>query len=196
MIMKKCPNCGQLNSDLATTCHSCHCNLDGATSSHNTSNHGTISNPNTTTSFYGNQTGNLNSPDTQNYNVPPNEYSGGQTSGTSGASTNKKNSNGVAGIAIVLLPFFILATIILGVMLSSAKDKQKKLEDNLNYYFSMAYEYKDKADFLDSYIVVSSDNKTYHTYDCSEWSSASFYAYNVDNAIGNGLKPCPYCIGN
>lgn len=55
--------------------------------------------------------------------------------------------------------------------------------------------YKKKADFLDEYIVFVQDDGTgyYHTYDCSKFTSSSFWAYNRSLAKSQGYKPCPHC---
>lgn len=56
---------------------------------------------------------------------------------------------------------------------------------------------KAKADFMDTYVVFVEDDHTsyYHTYDCSEFSKKTFWAYSRKLAEANGYKPCPVCGG-
>ena len=207
--MKKCPNCGQLNSDIATTCHSCHCNLNGTPSNNNTSTHGTVSSHNTTTSSYnnqsgnphsqygnqtgnpysayGNQTGNPYQSGTQPYNMPPNGYTGdqngGQNGGSAGGSTSKTPAN---SIVTFLAIGFAIATVFLGIALLNTKSELKTYDT-----------YKQKATILDSCVVFSSDYETYHTLDCQRWDHSSFCVGNPEllEALLE-MKPCQYCIGN
>lgn len=50
--------------------------------------------------------------------------------------------------------------------------------------------------FYDSYVVfvmLSSDNKYYHKYDCSDFTQKNFLAYSTKLAEANGYSPCPKC---
>ena len=57
--------------------------------------------------------------------------------------------------------------------------------------------YKKKADFLDSFIVFVQDDSTgyYHTYDCPNFTSSTFWAYNRALAKSQGYTACPKCGG-
>lgn len=59
-----------------------------------------------------------------------------------------------------------------------------------------AAKYKDKAAFLDKYVVfVMNDNsRRYHTYDCEEFTHSNFWTYSPKLAEAQGFKPCPKCI--
>lgn len=52
--------------------------------------------------------------------------------------------------------------------------------------------------FYDSYVVfvmLSSDNKYYHKYDCQDFTQKNFLAYSTKLAEANGYAPCPKCCG-
>lgn len=52
---------------------------------------------------------------------------------------------------------------------------------------------KEKSDFIDAYVVfVGEDQYYYHTYDCLT-NLSSFWAYNINAAVGQGYHPCPTC---
>ena len=190
--MKKCPNCGQLNSDLATTCHSCHCNLNGTPSSNNASNHNTAAplynnqtgNPH---SQYGNPNGNPYQSGTQPYNMPPNGYTGGkngsQNGGSTGRSTSKTPANSVATFLAI---GFAITAIFLGIAFLNTKSELKIYEG-----------YKTNAMYLENNVAFTSDSKTYHTLNCQYWDkSRSFFAASPEIFQLIGLEPCQYCIGN
>ena len=87
--------------------------------------------------------------------------------------------------------------------------KMESIQDTLNYkskritslsadvkkYRARANEYKDKADFMDDYIVIVPDDGTnlYHSYGCSKLDTSSFWAFNTEAAKGEGYKPCSKC---
>lgn len=57
--------------------------------------------------------------------------------------------------------------------------------------------YKEKAEFLDKYVVfvVNDNSKRYHTYDCPQFTRSNFWTYSPKLAQAQGFKPCPDCIG-
>lgn len=59
-----------------------------------------------------------------------------------------------------------------------------------------AAKYKDKAAFLDTYVVfvVNDNSKVYHTYDCADFAGANFWTYSPKLAQAQGFSPCPKCI--
>lgn len=52
-----------------------------------------------------------------------------------------------------------------------------------------------EIDFIDEFVVFVEDDGTnwYHKYQCSRFRADSFWAYNIDAALAEGYKPCPYC---
>lgn len=59
-----------------------------------------------------------------------------------------------------------------------------------------------RVDFFKEHIVFVSidDRNTYHKYDCylftySRYTSKDFWAYNVELAKSNGIRPCEHCCG-
>lgn len=103
--------------------------------------------------------------------------------------------------------------------LTQAKEDNKALSDEIAVYkeklsdaeaaLTEATEEKDalqddydalgeKVAFYDKYIVfvmTTSKDKLYHTYDCKDFSKESFYAYSPGLAKFNGYSPCPKCCG-
>lgn len=59
-----------------------------------------------------------------------------------------------------------------------------------------AAKYKDKAEFLDKYVVFVVNNNTnrYHTYDCEDFTHSNFWTYSPKLAEAQGFKPCSKCI--
>lgn len=59
-----------------------------------------------------------------------------------------------------------------------------------------AAKYKEKAEFLDKYVVfVMNDNsRRYHTYDCENFTHSNFWTYSPKLAEAQGFKPCAKCI--
>lgn len=59
-----------------------------------------------------------------------------------------------------------------------------------------AAKYKDKAAFLDKYVVfvVNDGSKRYHTYDCELFTHANFWTYSPKLAEAQGFTACPKCI--
>lgn len=54
--------------------------------------------------------------------------------------------------------------------------------------------YKDKADFMDRYVVfVPTDGTLYHRYECSDFDRTSFWCYSPKLAERMGFKACPKC---
>ncbi len=213
--MKKCPQCGRVYSDNVTQCSVCRRDLSGntgnientgyQTSSHIThaannaqSTNNTISTNNTTSTSthtstnVGMQTGGTSGipNDIINENIVD------QTDTTHNVTPRKTKSN---GIAITLAICFASAAVFLSFALLDSYDKVKTYKNELSKYRNLAnqsQEYEEKADFLDTYIVFTTDEKIYHTYDCSEWDPSSFVAGNVDLFDASGLEPCSDCIGN
>ena len=59
-----------------------------------------------------------------------------------------------------------------------------------------AAKYKDKAEFLDTYVVfvVNDNSKLYHRYDCADFGKSNFWTYSPKLADAQGFNPCPKCI--
>lgn len=56
--------------------------------------------------------------------------------------------------------------------------------------------YEDEVGFYDTYVVfvmLSSDTKYYHKYDCEDFTKRNFLAYSTKLAEANGYSPCPKC---
>lgn len=54
---------------------------------------------------------------------------------------------------------------------------------------------KEKADFLDNYIVIVGKDRTFfHRNDCKLIESDTFWAFNIDAAFEMGFRPCRYCM--
>lgn len=54
---------------------------------------------------------------------------------------------------------------------------------------------EEKIEFFDEYVVFVEDDGTsqYHEYDCYRFKGDYFWAYNIEQAIDRGYKPCPIC---
>ena len=59
--------------------------------------------------------------------------------------------------------------------------------------------YADEVGFYDTYVVfvmLGSDTKYYHKYDCKNFEKRNFLAYSIKLAEANGYSPCPICCGS
>lgn len=78
-------------------------------------------------------------------------------------------------------------------------ENYKKMKDNNldlnNELYKYKYQYQDKLDFMDEYVVFIEDDGTdwYHKYDCNRFKGNSFWALNTNAAIVDGYTPCPHC---
>lgn len=58
--------------------------------------------------------------------------------------------------------------------------------------------YREEVGFYDTYVVfvmLGSETKYYHKYDCENFTKNTFLAYSTKLAEANGYSPCPLCCG-
>ena len=117
-------------------------------------------------------------------------------------SPKKKRSNAV----IVLSVFLVVALAGCGVLgyiairkanLVAFKSEVIKNKNNsMDYYENEVDLLRERAEFLDNYVVIVGDNgsKYYHKYECGLWRSGeSIGIYNEEAARQDGYKPCSIC---
>jgi outer membrane murein-binding lipoprotein Lpp len=83
--------------------------------------------------------------------------------------------------------------------LEESQAAQEKLQEENDSLTASVSAYQDETAFYDSYVVfvmLSSDTKYYHKYDCSTFTKRNFLAYSTKLAEANGYSPCPTCIGS
>lgn len=76
------------------------------------------------------------------------------------------------------------------------REKYDSLQSEYKTLKSGYDEAKEKADFMDSYVVFvnnASGTGYYHRYDCSHFTRSNFWAYSRKLAENNGYQACPYC---
>lgn len=75
-------------------------------------------------------------------------------------------------------------------------DTLKEEHDLMVEAVEAAAKYKDKATFLDKYVVfvMNDGSKRYHTYDCDLFTHSNFWTYSPKLAEAQGFKACPQCI--
>ena len=75
-------------------------------------------------------------------------------------------------------------------------DALKEEHDLMVEAVEAAAKYKDKATFLDKYVVfvMNDGSKRYHTYDCDLFTHANFWTYSPKLAEAQGFNACPACI--
>lgn len=66
------------------------------------------------------------------------------------------------------------------------------------YQAGLTAEYEtnaEKSEFIDEFVVFIEDDNTnlYHKYECNRFKGDYFWAFNIDQAISMGYKPCPIC---
>ncbi len=75
-------------------------------------------------------------------------------------------------------------------------DALKEEHDLMVEAVEAAAKYKDKATFLDKYVVfvMNDGSKRYHTYDCDLFTHSNFWTYSPKLAEAQGFKACTECI--
>ena len=89
----------------------------------------------------------------------------------------------------------LVLTIVLIVKLEK-KQEEIILQDREGFYKWLDnQEQQDKADFMDTFIVLVEDDNTnlYHKFGCDRFKGDYFWAYNIDAAKESGFNPCPLC---
>lgn len=74
-------------------------------------------------------------------------------------------------------------------------DTLKEDHDTMVAAVEAAAKFKEKAQFLDKYVVFVEDNGTrlYHKYDCADFAGSSFWTYSPKLAQAQGFSACPKC---
>jgi septal ring factor EnvC (AmiA/AmiB activator) len=83
--------------------------------------------------------------------------------------------------------------------LEESQAAQAELQEENDSLTASISAYEDETAFYDSYVVfvmLSSDTKYYHKYDCGTFTKRNFLAYSTKLAEANGYSPCPTCIGS
>lgn len=82
------------------------------------------------------------------------------------------------------------------------KYELEQTKERLNFFTTTVSELnrekeanEEKIAFFDEYVVFVEDDGTsqYHEYDCYRFKGDYFWAYNIEQAIDRGFKPCPIC---
>lgn len=82
--------------------------------------------------------------------------------------------------------------------LEETEAANEKLQEDYDAMEKKAKGYEDEVGFYDTYVVfvmLNSDTKYYHKYDCEEFTKRNFLAYSTKLAEANGYSPCPKCSG-
>ena len=74
-------------------------------------------------------------------------------------------------------------------------DTLKEEYDKMAQAVEAAAKFKEKAQFLDKYVVFVENNGTrlYHKYDCEDFIGDSFWTYSPKLAQAQGFSACPKC---
>lgn len=122
-----------------------------------------------------------------------------KSSGTSG--NNPPVPAKTKKLPTVLAVLFAATALLLGAALISVQNEYDatcdRLRDRISNLESKVSKYEDKAEFLDSHVVIrsESDPTHYHKYGCPDLDLSSFWAYNTE-AVPDKCTPCPKCIQN
>lgn len=87
----------------------------------------------------------------------------------------------------------------LNTQLTEAQDKLDEVQKANETLTAANNAYEDEVGFYDTYVVfvmLGSDTKYYHKYDCKNFEKRNFLAYSTKLAEANGYSPCPICCGN
>jgi cell division protein FtsL len=76
----------------------------------------------------------------------------------------------------------------------SLDSKVTKLNNDIKNNKEILIEFASKALFIDTYIALVNENSyKYHTFDCDDFDTSSFWAYNINAAEQKGYYACPKC---
>lgn len=82
--------------------------------------------------------------------------------------------------------------------LTTAQEEKDKLEEEKKTLEEELTGYQEEIEFYDDHVVfvmLSSSDKLYHRYSCSQFTKKNFLSYSTKLAESNGYTPCPECIG-
>lgn len=80
--------------------------------------------------------------------------------------------------------------------LAETEEENKQLQEDYDTMKATVKGYEDEVGFYDTYVVfvmLSSDTKYYHKYDCEDFTKRNFLAYSTKLAEANGYSACPKC---
>ena len=86
----------------------------------------------------------------------------------------------------------------LNTQLTEAQDKLEEVQKDNETLTKENAAYEEEVGFYDTYVVfvmLGSDTKYYHKYDCKNFEKRNFLAYSTKLAEANGYSPCPICCG-
>ena len=73
---------------------------------------------------------------------------------------------------------------------STIEEQQEKIDNQIELMEMMAEE----CNFFDEHaVIVTTEGRKYHTYNCWHWSGHDIYIYNIENAEAMGYTPCLDC---
>ena len=108
----------------------------------------------------------------------------------------KKKRNKSTIILSVFLCLSLIGCGVLGYIVAAQSSIIASRNRIIQNYQDQLDDYRPKANFLDSYVVIVGNNgtKTYHKYGCVLLDTTNGYlAFNPENAKANGYKPCSIC---
>ncbi len=103
---------------------------------------------------------------------------------------------------------FLAVILVLSVTCLQGFEKRKEQEEKIRIYEQQLQEKQDRlvemyahrleaeraVSFYEEYVVFISDGSNrYHTYGCESFDDSTFWAYNIDQAIDLGYRPCSKC---
>lgn len=121
------------------------------------------------------------------------------------SSTKKSVKNGWKIATFVLITIIIIMTVIIFCISINSKMLKAEIED-LNTSVSSLKKKNDtisekynkivlKADFFEKYaVIIPSNTKVYHKYNCPYCDKSSFSILNIEMAKNHGYTPCSHCI--
>ncbi len=98
-------------------------------------------------------------------------------------------------IIAILLVVSIVISLILHIQNTKLNDRIEELEIENQQYYDYWVESFEQIAFFDEFVVFVEDDGTnwYHKYECRRFTGNDFWAFNIDAAIIDGYKPCPFC---
>lgn len=98
-------------------------------------------------------------------------------------------------IIAILLVVSIVISLILHIQNTKLNDRIEELEIENQQYYNYWVESFEQIAFFDEFVVFVEDDGTnwYHKYECRRFTGNDFWAFNIDAAIIDGYKPCPFC---
>ena len=117
------------------------------------------------------------------------------------ANINSNNTNMNKKWKLITIVLIVINIILIGIAgyeiynKNNLKTEISNIKAEKNRISQEYYAMKNKVDFFDNYaVIIPTNTKIYHKYDCIYCDKSKFSIFNIENAKSNGYIACSHCI--